>query len=177
MWHCASDVMPDADDASTSDGTTDNGTTDGYIPAMDAVFTQTATLENSTGERFAVTHSEAKANEGAYAQSRSVLSVALEAAAETKAVTVASTRTNDSLTDGEAVQSPSSDNLQLNAVPASEAKSDFDMGADGVKWISATAPSSSKAHNRATTSAYTAPPAYWLPRQRYRATARRPASY
>ncbi len=122
-----------------TDGTSTEGATDGYIPAMDAVFTQTATLDNSTGERIAVSHSEAKANEGAYAQSKSVLSVALEATAESKAA-VEGTRAHDNLSDGETTQSVSSDNLQINAVPASEAKSDFDMGSDGVKWLSTTAP-------------------------------------
>ena len=130
----AYDAVSSSYKAINTDGTSDNGATDGYIPAMDAVFTQTATLDNSTGERFAVSHSEGKASEGAYAQSRAMLNVVLETAAE------ASTRANDNLSDSERTQPVSSDALQLNAVPKSEAKSDFDLGTDGVKWMSATAP-------------------------------------
>ncbi len=111
-----------------TDGTADDGTTAGYIPALDAVFTQTATLDNNTGEQVTVSHSEAKAEGGAYAKSRSILSVSIQANAE-------GTR---STSDSEA--SEQADDLQLNAVPKSEAKSDFDLGADGVKWMSATAP-------------------------------------
>ncbi len=118
-----------------TDATSDNGTSEGYIPAMDAVFTQTATLDNNIGERFAVNHSEAKDEAGPYANSKSVLSVSLEAAESTRAAQLG-TRANDTLV----APSATSDDLQLNAVPTGEAKSDFDMGADGVKWMSATAP-------------------------------------
>lgn len=91
-------------------------TTDGYIPAMDAVFTQTATLDNS--ESVIVKHSPARAT---------------TAYAETRALDIAITQNsrisragNGTLVD---------DQLQLNAVPAQEAKSDFDLGSDGVKWM------------------------------------------
>ena len=91
-------------------------TLDGYIPAMDAVFTQTATLANS--ENVIVEHSDAKAT---------------TAYAETRALDIAITQ-NDR-TSRASNGSPVDDQLQLNAVPAQEAKSDFDLGSDGVKWM------------------------------------------
>lgn len=90
--------------------------TNGYIPAMDAVFTQTATLENS--ESVIVNHSEAKATT-AYQATRA-LDIAI---------------TQNSRTSRAGNGTPVDDQLQLNAVPAQEAKSDFDMGSDGVKWM------------------------------------------
>ncbi len=90
--------------------------TDGYIPAMDAVFTQTATLENS--ESVIVNHSEAKATTAYQA---------------TRALDIAITQSSRTSRAGNGT--PVDDQLQLNAVPAQEAKSDFDMGSDGVKWM------------------------------------------
>lgn len=90
--------------------------TDGYIPAMDAVFTQTATLDNS--ESVIVEHSEARA-ETAYKT--------------TRALDIAITQSNRNSRAGNGT--PADDQLQLNAVPAQEAKSDFDLGSDGVKWM------------------------------------------
>ena len=91
-------------------------TLDGYIPAMDAVFTQTATLDYS--ENVIVEHSEAKAT---------------TAYAGTRALDIAITQNNriSRASNG----TPVDDQLQLNAVPAQEAKSDFDLGSDGVKWM------------------------------------------
>ena len=90
--------------------------TDGYIPAMDAVFTQTATLANS--ENVIVEHSDAKATT-AYAGTRA-LDIAI---------------TQNDRTSRASNGTPVDDQLQLNAVPAQEAKSDFDLGSDGVKWM------------------------------------------
>lgn len=90
--------------------------TDGYIPAMDAVFTQTATLDNS--ESVIVEHSEAKAT---------------TAYQITRALDIAITQSNRNSRAGNGT--PADDQLQLNAVPAQEAKSDFDLGSDGVKWM------------------------------------------
>lgn len=90
--------------------------TDGYIPAMDAVFTQTATLDNS--ESVIVGHSEEKA------------ATAYQA---TRALDIAITQSNRNSRAGNGT--PADDQLQLNAVPAQEAKSDFDLGSDGVKWM------------------------------------------
>lgn len=90
--------------------------TDYYIPAMDAVFTQTATLDNS--ESVIVGHSEARAT---------------TAYAETRALDIAITRNDKTSRAGNST--PVDDQLQLNAVPAQEAKSDFDLGSDGVKWM------------------------------------------
>lgn len=89
---------------------------DGYIPAMDAVFTQTATLDNS--ESVIVEHSEARAKT-AYQATRA-LDIAI---------------TQNSRTSRAGNGTPADDQLQLNAVPAQEAKSDFDLGSDGVKWM------------------------------------------
>lgn len=91
--------------------------TDGYIPAMDAVFTQTATLDNS--ESVIVEHSGAKAGK-AYAGNTRALDIAI---------------TQNSRTSRAGNGTPADDQLQLNAVPAQEAKSDFDLGSDGVKWM------------------------------------------
>lgn len=99
----------------TYDSNTGNST-DGYIPAMDAVFTQTATLDNS--ESVIVNHSEAKATT-AYQATRA-LDIAI---------------TQNSRTSRAGNGTPVDDQLQLNAVPTQEAKSDFDMGSDGVKWM------------------------------------------
>lgn len=90
--------------------------TDGYIPAMDAVFTQTATLDNS--ESMIVEHSEARATTAYQA---------------TRALDIAITQSNRNSRAGNSA--PVDDQLQLNTVPAYEAKSDFDMGSDGVKWM------------------------------------------
>ena len=90
--------------------------TDGYIPAMDAVFTQTATLDNS--ESVIVGHSEARATTAYQA---------------TRALDIAITQSNRNSRAGNGT--PADDQLQLNAVPAQEAKSDFDLGSDGVKWM------------------------------------------
>ena len=90
--------------------------TDGYIPAMDAVFTQTATLDNS--ESVIVEHSKARATT-AYQATRA-LDIAI---------------TQNSRTSRAGNGTPVDDQLQLNAVPAQEAKSDFDLGSDGVKWM------------------------------------------
>lgn len=90
--------------------------TAGYIPAMDAVFTQTATLDNS--ESVIVGHSEARAT---------------TAYQTTRALDIAITQSNRNSRAGNGT--PADDQLQLNAVPAQEAKSDFDLGSDGVKWI------------------------------------------
>lgn len=90
--------------------------TAGYIPAMDAVFTQTATLDNS--ESVIVGHSEARATTAYQA---------------TRALDIAITQSNRNSRAGNSA--PVDDQLQLNTVPAYEAKSDFDMGSDGVKWM------------------------------------------
>ena len=94
-----------------------DGVTTGYIPAMDAVFTQTATLDNS--ESVIVGHSEARAKTAYQA---------------TRALDIAITQSNRNSRAGNGT--PADDQLQLNAVPAQEAKSDFDLGSDGVKWMS-----------------------------------------
>lgn len=99
----------------TYDSDTGNST-DGYIPAMDAVFTQTATLDNS--ESVIVEHSEAKATTAYQA---------------TRALDIAITQSNKNSRAGNGT--PADDQLQLNAVPVQEAKSDFDLGSDGVKWM------------------------------------------
>lgn len=93
-----------------------DGVTTGYIPSMDAVFTQTATLENS--ENVIVEHSPKRA---------------ATAYQTTRALDIAITQNNriSRASNG----TPVDDQLQLNAVPAQEAKSDFDLGSDGVKWM------------------------------------------
>lgn len=100
----------------TYDSNTGNST-DGYIPAMDAVFTQTATLDNS--ESVIVKHTDVKTGDK-YAGNTRALDIAI---------------TQNSRTSRASNGTPVDDQLQLNAVPAQEAKSDFDLGSDGVKWM------------------------------------------
>ena len=96
--------------------------TEGYIPAGDAVFTQTATLRESESVSIALPSSSGRQGD-AYASSAR-LQLMLSPAEATRATA-----------DG----ASAADVLQLNAVPADEARQDFDLGADGVKWMSTAA--------------------------------------
>lgn len=94
---------------------------EGYIPAGDAVFTQTATLkERETIEVEIPTEINGKSGV-AYQGSKDM----------TVALLRAYTRSGG---DGQ------EDRLQLKAVPAGESRSDFDINGDGVKWMSAGRP-------------------------------------
>lgn len=96
----------------------DNSTTvEGHIPAGSAVFTQTATLQNA--ETFSVKQPAGFKSSTAFATTTRLI-VALN--------TTETTQYSD-----EAIEQI--DVLQLNAVESSEARTDFDMGADGVKWM------------------------------------------
>ena len=86
----------------------------GYIPAGDAVFTQTATLKEKETVNIIAS---AQKNGTPYAATSS-LSVSIK-------------RTGEASEDDAAY----GDILQLGAVPASEARNEFDMSADGVKWM------------------------------------------
>lgn len=97
--------------AINTDADAKNSTTSGYIPAMDAIFTQTATQDNT--ETIRVKHSSGKVGDE-YASNARMLNIAISKRSETATV---------------------EDHLQLAAVPAQEAKSDFDLGSDGVKWM------------------------------------------
>ena len=97
--------------AINTDADAANSITSGYIPAMDAIFTQTATLDNT--ETIRVKHSDAKDGDE-YASNARMLNIAICKRSET---------------------ATAEDHLQLAAVPAQEAKSDFDLGSDGVKWM------------------------------------------
>ena len=89
----------------------------GYIPAGDAVFTQTATLYED-GETFDVERPTARtADDKAYGGIDDL--------------TLTLTRTGETRAENDVV----ADELQLKAVPASEARTDFDLSADGVKWM------------------------------------------
>lgn len=96
--------------------------TAGYIPAGDAVFTQTATLRERESVSIALPSSSGRQGD-AYASSAR-LQLTLSPAEATRATA-----------DG----ASAADVLQLNAVPADEARQDFDLGADGVKWMSTAA--------------------------------------
>lgn len=90
--------------------------TSGYVPAGDAVFTQTATLKDNE-----TLHISASAQrEGEPYAAAANLSIGISRAGATRA--------EDSACD---------DVLQLNAVPADEARNDFDIASDGVKWMAA----------------------------------------
>lgn len=96
--------------------------TAGYIPAGDAVFTQTATLRERESVSIALPSSSGRQGD-AYASSAR-LQLTLSPAEATRAT---------------ADEASAADVLQLNAVPADEARQDFDLGADGVKWMSTAA--------------------------------------
>lgn len=96
----------------------DNSTTvEGHIPAGSAVFTQTATLQNA--ETFSVKQPAGFKSSTAFATTTRLI-VALN--------TTETTQYSDEASE-------QIDVLQLNAVESSEARTDFDMGADGVKWM------------------------------------------
>ncbi len=96
--------------------------TAGYIPAGDAVFTQTATLRESESVSIALPSSSGRQGDPYASSAR--LQLMLSPAEATRATA-----------DG----ASAADVLQLNAVPADEARQDFDLGADGVKWMSTAA--------------------------------------
>ena len=90
----------------------------GYIPAGDAVFTQTATLK-SAGETFDVAQpDEDNVPTGEPYGGMAALQLSVAAAGGTRAAEIGG-----------------SDVLQLNAVEAASARTDFDPMADGVKWM------------------------------------------
>lgn len=88
--------------------------TKGHIPAGSAVFTQTATLRDE--EIFTVKQPSGRKS-GDEFENMSPLSVAVYPAGAV------------------ADNGVTPDILQLDAVPASEARNEFDMSADGVKWM------------------------------------------
>lgn len=96
--------------------------TAGYIPAGDAVFTQTATLREKESVSIALPSSSGRQGDPYASSAR--LQLTLSPAEATRATA-----------DG----ASAADVLQLNAVPADEARQDFDLGADGVKWMSTAA--------------------------------------
>ena len=97
------------DETATSQG--------GHIPAGDAIFTQTATLKEA--ETFAVTPRKGDISGTAYGSMA--------------AVKLSITRMDDTrAAEGRVTES---DVLQLNTVTPEQARDDFDMGTDGVKWM------------------------------------------
>lgn len=95
----------------------ENTTPEGYIPAGDAIFTQTATLKDK--ETFAVNPRVSEKSGEAYG---SMAAVKL------------SITHMDNARDAEGIVA-GGDVLQLNTVTPDHARDDFDMGADGVKWM------------------------------------------
>lgn len=94
---------------------------EGYIPAGDAVFTQTATLKERETIEVEIPTVDNKKSGTAYLGSKD-MAVALSRAY---------TRSGGDCQE---------DRLQLKAVPAGESRSDFDINGDGVKWMSAGRP-------------------------------------
>ena len=97
----------------------DNGDVEGYIPTGSAVFTQTATLKNE--ETFTVKQPSGSKSGEAF-ENMSQLSLALHAAGNTRA----------------ADDNDMTDVLQLNTVEPSMSRNEFDISADGVKWMNVT---------------------------------------
>lgn len=95
----------------------DDTTVEGHIPSGSAVFTQTATLKDT--EIFTVKQPAGSKSGTAFATTTRLI-VALN--------TTETTQYSDEASE-------QIDMLQLNAVESSEARTDFDMGADGVKWM------------------------------------------
>ena len=92
----------------------------GHIPPFDAVFTQTATLAES--EKFSVAQSIGVSGEAYASATRMAVAIAPYVATRQASETV------------------HADEFAFQAVPHDEARSDYDMGADGVKWMSGTQP-------------------------------------
>lgn len=92
----------------------------GHIPPFDAVFTQTATLAES--EKFSVAQSTDVSGEAYASTTRMAVAIAPYAATR------------------QASEAVHADEFAFQAVPHDEARSDYDMGADGVKWMSGTQP-------------------------------------
>lgn len=95
----------------------ENTNLEGYIPAGDAIFTQTATLKET--ETFKVNPRVSEKSGTAYG---SMAAVKL------------SITHMDNARDAEGIAA-GGDVLQLNTVTPEQARDDFDMGADGVKWM------------------------------------------
>lgn len=91
-------------------------TAGGYIPAGDAVFTQTATLKDA--EIVGIKTSEQK--DGVPYAAAANLTVGLRQAGATRAA-----------------GADKADVLQLNTVPENESRNYFDIASDGVKWMAA----------------------------------------
>lgn len=95
----------------------ENTTPEGHIPAGDAIFTQTATLKDK--ETFAVDPRGSEKSGEAYGSM---------AAVKLSITRMDDTRAAEGIAAG-------GDVLQLNTVTPEQARDDFDMGADGVKWM------------------------------------------
>lgn len=95
----------------------ENTTPEGHIPAGDAIFTQTATLKEA--ETFAVTPRKGDISGTAYGSM---------AAVKLSITHMDNARAAEGIAAG-------GDVLQLNTVTPEQARDDFDMGADGVKWM------------------------------------------
>ncbi len=99
----------------------------GYIPSGDAVFTQTATLRSH--EFMKVKQPMARTGEMVAYASGGVMKVALTGEAKASRTATA-----------EAEVMTMTDELHINTVAAESARTDFDVTADGVKWMMAGAP-------------------------------------
>lgn len=95
----------------------ENTTHEGYIPAGDAIFTQTATLKET--ETFKVNPRVSEKSGTAYGSM---------AAVKLSITRMDDTRAAEGIAAG-------GDVLQLNTVTPEQARDDFDMGTDGVKWM------------------------------------------
>ena len=91
----------------------DGTTVEGYIPAGNAVFTQSATLKDR--ETFSIAQPKGSKNGNPFQKSLNM------------AIFVDYTKTTAS--------KATADYCSFNAVPASEASNSFDLGSDGVKWL------------------------------------------
>lgn len=92
----------------------------GHIPPFDAVFTQTATLAET--EKFSVAQS--KVVSGNAYESTTRMAVAISPYGATR----------------QAADGSNNDEFAFQAVPHGEARTDYDLGADGVKWMSVGSP-------------------------------------
>lgn len=95
----------------------ENTAPEDYIPAGDAIFTQTATLKEA--ETFAVTPRKGDISGTAYGSM---------AAVKLSITHMDNARAAEGIAAG-------GDVLQLNTVTPDHARDDFDMGTDGVKWM------------------------------------------
>lgn len=106
---------------------TEESGTDAYIPSMDGLFTQTATLSANNEEHIAISYNGTTHQDKSFYDPVTRMAVAISPIEATPSADYNATNN----TAAEAYY----DEFAFNAVDATSARDYFDMGADGVKWM------------------------------------------